>query len=125
MLNDTTDNSSVVTISGSRLTATTGDLSITAQSGAVPGSTTTTLSATAVAVSGSISVGSGGTAVAISLAGAVALNTASGITNAVVEAGSDLCAGTRGVAGSVHPGRRRPSRSGQPRPVRPTPSSSL
>ena len=92
--------STAATISSGVLTATSGALSVTAQSGAAPGTTTVTQSATVAAATAGISISGTGLSVAVTVAVALAQNTWSADTAVRVDTGSDLCAGARSAAGS-------------------------
>ena len=103
--------STAALVSGSRLTATGGALTISAQSGAAPGTAALTQSAIAAAVTLSVAVGGSGVTVVVDVAAVKATNTSGTTTSAGVEAGSNLCAGTRSADGTCSvPTPRRGSR---------------
>ena len=104
-----TSGSVTALIRASVLTATSGALSVTAQSGADPilpgaviGVLPPTQSAQTVAVAGTASV-SGGGAIGIAVAATEATNRSGIGTRASVESGADVCAGTRSGTGECTP----------------------
>ena len=104
VLNDTTGGVAEARVNGSQLTATTGDLAVTAQSGLAPGSTATTFTATVVAVR-CLDLGQRGAARPRTSRSAVRSPSTRRRPRPtrIVENGSNLCAGTRATNGDCTP----------------------